>query len=105
MNIKVALNMIRILLIGSAAAHVAFVSAQSSATGGHISGTRTSKLAIEKEHGVLYVRDFCAHGMQFVAVVQDKKYNTNGSGGVSVVQVKSDDGKPMRCGAAPASPN
>jgi len=100
MNIKIALNMIRFLLIGSAAAHVGFVSAQSSATGGHNSGTRTSKLVIENDLGVLYVRDFCAHGMQFVAVVQDKKY-----GGVSVVQVKGDDGKPMRCGAAPASPN
>lgn len=105
MNIKIALNMIRFLLIGSAAAHAGIVSAQSSANGGHNSGTRTSKLVIEKDQGVLYVRDFCAHGMQFVAVVQDKKYNTNGSGGVSVVQVKGDEGKPMRCGAVPASPN
>lgn len=105
MNIKIASNMIRIVLIASAVAHAGIVSAQSAVDGGHNSGTRTSKLAIEKDHGVLFVRDFCAHGMQFVAVVQDKKATNNGSGGVSVVQVNGIDGKPMRCGASPASPN
>lgn len=105
MDIKIASNTIRILLLGLALAHAGFVSAQSPARGGHNSGIRTSKLVIEKEHGVLYVRDFCAHGMQFVAVVQSKETTSNGSGGVSVVQVNGEDGKPMRCGATPANPN
>lgn len=102
MNIKIVFN---IILLGFAAAHTGFVSAQSPADGGHNSGARTSILPIEKNHGVLYVRDFCAHGMQFMAVVQKKETTNNGSGGVSVVQVNGVDGKPMRCGAVPASPN
>jgi hypothetical protein len=71
----------------------------------HNSGTRTSVLRIEKDHGVLFVRDFCSHGLQFIAVVQSKTASNNGSGGVSVVQVLGADGKPMQCAAVPARPN
>jgi hypothetical protein len=105
MSIKIASHMVHILLIASAVAHAGIVRAQLPANGGHNNGTRTSKLAIEKDHGVLLVRDFCIHGMQFVAVVQHKTANSDGSGGVAVAQVNGIDGKPMRCGAAPANPN
>lgn len=37
--------------------------------------------------GVIYVRPFCVQGKQFIAVVHRKNSPSNGSGGVSVVQV------------------
>lgn len=71
----------------------------------HNAGVRTSKLAIEPDHGVLFVRDFCAHGMQFIAVVQHKTSSGKGSGGVAVTQVLDGTGKPMPCGKVQAAPN
>ena len=74
-------------------------------SGGHNSGLRTSKLGIEGDHGVLFVRDFCSHGMQFIAVVQHKVGTNSGSGGVAVSQVLDESGRPMKCGVVQARPN
>lgn len=72
---------------------------------GQTVSTTTKTLPVEKDHGVLYVRDFCDYGMQFIGVVQRKTNPSQGSGGVSVVQVHGSDGKPLVCADKPAAVN
>lgn len=45
----------------------------------------------------VYVRPFCKFGLQFLASSVSKTNNSNGAGGVAIVQVLGRDGKPLPC--------
>jgi len=62
--------------------------------GASISGTAVVKTST---NSTVFARPFCQLGMQFMAASLAKGDTSNGSGGISLIQVLGKDGLPMPC--------